>query len=128
MPTVKLADDGAPTVTIPKADPPAEEQIEVLKKGTGDVVAAGASVVLQYQGVIWGTGAVFDQSWGNGPVTLATTDVIEGFSDALIGQSVGSQVLVVIPPGKGYGDAGVSSAGISGTDTLVFVIDILSLG
>ncbi len=38
---------------------------------------------------------------------------------------VGSRVLLVIPPADGYGKAGNSSAGIKGTDTLVFVVDIL---
>jgi peptidylprolyl isomerase len=36
-------------------------------------------------------------------------------------------VLVVIPPDKGYGEAGNANAGISGTDTLVFVVDILAV-
>ncbi|MEO6309178.1 MAG: FKBP-type peptidyl-prolyl cis-trans isomerase, partial [Leifsonia sp.] len=44
---------------------------------------------------------------------------------ALVGQAVGSQVIAVIPPADGYGEAGVPNAGIGGTDTLVFVVDIL---
>ena len=40
--------------------------------------------------------------------------------------TVGSRVLLVIPPDKGYGTAGNSGAGIKGTDTLVFVVDILA--
>jgi peptidylprolyl isomerase len=32
---------------------------------------------------------------------------------------------MVVPPDKGYGAGGQASAGIKGTDTLVFVIDIL---
>jgi peptidylprolyl isomerase len=31
----------------------------------------------------------------------------------------------VVPPADGYGKSGSSSAGIKGTDTLVFVVDIL---
>ncbi|MFB2556266.1 FKBP-type peptidyl-prolyl cis-trans isomerase [Herbiconiux liangxiaofengii] len=127
FPTVELADDGAPTVSIPSTDPPTDLQLEVLKKGDGEVVADGANVTVQYQGVIWGTGKVFDQSWGTGgPTTFQTTGVVKGFSAAIVGQTVGSQVLVVIPPDLGYGSEGNSSAGISGTDTLVFVVDILA--
>lgn len=37
----------------------------------------------------------------------------------------GSQVLLIVPPDKGYGTSGNASAGISGTDSLVFVVDIL---
>ncbi|MWV60628.1 FKBP-type peptidyl-prolyl cis-trans isomerase [Rathayibacter sp. VKM Ac-2754] len=128
LPTVALAEDGTPTVTIPATDPPADLQLEVLKKGDGQVVADGDSLVVQYQGVVWGTGTVFDQSWGTGtPASFSTGDVIEGFKQAVVGQTVGSQVLVVIPPAQGYGDAGNADAGISGTDTLVFVIDVLAV-
>jgi peptidylprolyl isomerase len=31
----------------------------------------------------------------------------------------------VVPPADGYGKSGSSAAGIKGTDTLVFVVDIL---
>jgi len=128
FPKVKLAKDGKPTVTIPaKSDPPTATQVGVLKKGTGTVVAAGDSVTVQYQGVNWRTGKVFDQSWGKGgPTALTTTQVVAGFGKALVGQAVGSQVIVIIPPADGYGASGSPSVGIKGTDTLVFVIDILA--
>lgn len=126
FPSVKLTSSGQPTVTIPKSlTPPTETKIEVLKAGTGDTVASGDEVTLQYQGVNWRTGKVFDQSWGRGLSTLQTTQVVPGFAKALVGQKVGSQVVAVIPPADGYGSAGQSQAGIKGTDTLVFVIDIL---
>lgn len=128
LPAVTLDDTGAPTVTIPETAAPTELQLEVLKKGDGATVADGDSLIVQYSGVNWTTGEVFDESWGNGtPASFGTGDVIEGFRDAVVGQAVGSQVLVVIPPDKGYGAEGQSSAGISGTDTLVFVIDILAI-
>jgi peptidylprolyl isomerase len=34
--------------------------------------------------------------------------------------------MLVIPPKDGYGTSGASSVGIKGTDTLVFVVDILA--
>jgi peptidylprolyl isomerase len=127
LPTVKLAASGAPTITVPKTDPPATLQIADLKKGSGATVKDGASVTVHYTGVIWGTGKVFDSSWTKGtPATFQTTGVVPGFGKALVGQKVGSQVLAVIPPADGYGSTGQAQAGISGTDTLVFVIDILA--
>ena len=126
FPTVKLAKDGRPTVTISKSDKaPDTTMIGELKLGDGATVQSGDTVTLQYQGVNFRTGKVFDQSWGKGPTQLATTGVIAGFSKALVGQKVGSQVIVMIPPADGYGSSGQSAAGIKGTDTLVFVIDIL---
>jgi FKBP-type peptidyl-prolyl cis-trans isomerase len=126
FPTVSLAENGAPTVTIPDTEPPTELQIAVLKKGDGATVGEGDAVRLQYQGMNWNTKTVFDQSWGKEPVSFTTNGVIEGFGAALVGQTVGSQVIVVIPPDLGYGPVGGNAgAGISATDTLVFVIDIL---
>jgi FKBP-type peptidyl-prolyl cis-trans isomerase len=128
LPTVALAEDGAPTVTVPETDPPAELQVGVLKKGAGATVVDGDQLIVQYQGLVWGTGEVFDQSWGKpAPAAFGTGDVIEGFKEAVVGQTVGSQVIVTIPPAQGYGEAGNQNAGISGTDTLVFVIDILAV-
>jgi peptidylprolyl isomerase len=43
-----------------------------------------------------------------------------------VGQQVGSRVVVAIPPELGYGKGGNKQAGIKGTDTLYFVVDILA--
>ncbi|MBB2966337.1 FKBP-type peptidyl-prolyl cis-trans isomerase [Leifsonia aquatica] len=124
FPTVKLSKTGEPTITIPKADPPTQTELEVLKQGDGETVQAGDTVTVQYKGVIWRDGEMFDSSWSRGaPTSFPTTGVVAGFKKALEGQKVGSQVLVVIPPADGYGDAG--NGAIKGTDTIVFVIDIL---
>ncbi|KGJ72498.1 hypothetical protein GY21_14925 [Cryobacterium roopkundense] len=129
LPTVELAKNGEPTITIPDADAPSDLKISTLKKGDGTVVAAGDTVAVEYTGVVWATGDPFDSSWDvAGPASFATDQVVTGFGDALVGQTVGSQVLAVIPPAQGYGEAGNSQAGISGTDTLVFVVDVLGTG
>jgi peptidylprolyl isomerase len=127
FPKVTLSSTGKPTVTIPKGQtPPTTTQIEVLKKGHGATVKTGDTVTVQYQGVIWRTGKVFDQSWGGSVASFSTTDVVKGFSDALVGHTVGSQVVAIVPPADGYGPSGgVSQVGIKATDTLVFVVDIL---
>ncbi len=125
FPTVTLAADGTPTITIPDTAPPTELKLETLIKGNGDTVPDGATVVVHYTGVNWTTGEVFDSSWTRGgPATFSTTQVIKGFSAAIVGQTVGSQVVVVIPPADGYGPNGKPPK-ISGTDVLVFVVDIL---
>jgi peptidylprolyl isomerase len=83
---------------------------------------------VHYTGVIWDSGKTFDSSWDRGaPVDFAIGQgqVIAGWDAGLVGQTVGSQVLLVIPPDQGYGERGQPDAGISGTDTLVFVVDIL---
>jgi len=127
FPTVVLEADGRPVVTIPDAAPPAELGIAVLKKGSGAVVEDGADVTVHYVGINWNTGVIFDESWARGePSTFNTGQVIAGFTAALVGQTVGSQVIVVIPPDQGYGPEG-RAPDIGGTDTLIFVVDILGI-
>ena len=123
---VELAEDGAPTVTVPDEEPPADLQIGVLQKGEGAEVAEGDNVTVHYTGVNWETGEVFDSSWANGtPATFNTAQVVPGFSAALIGQTVGSQIVAVLPPDQAYGEEVTEEVPLSG-QTLVFVIDILA--
>ncbi|MET0734751.1 MAG: FKBP-type peptidyl-prolyl cis-trans isomerase [Microbacterium sp.] len=125
MPTVELADDGAPTVTIPDAAAPTEIQIAVLKEGDGAVVQEGDTTLLQYYGVDWETGESFDDSWSKGaPISIPGNTYVPGFIQAIVGQKVGSQILVVIPPALGYGED--PEAHELGGKTLVFVIDLLA--
>jgi FKBP-type peptidyl-prolyl cis-trans isomerase len=119
-----------PTIKIPaKTTAPKTLQVKTLIKGTGAVVKKGQDLAVQYTGVIWRTGKVFDSSWSrNMPLTtvIGEGQVIPGWDKGLVGKTVGSRVLLSIPPADGYGSAGASTAGIKGTDTLVFVVDILA--
>lgn len=125
MPTVVLDDTGAPTITIPATAPPLEFQLAVLKKGDGEEVPEGANVIVHYTGVNWNTGVIFDSSWERGePATFNTREVIGGFTAALEGQTIGSQVLVVIPPDQ-LGDT--PPAGVTAGETVVYVVDILGV-
>ncbi len=130
LPTVTAGAAGkGPTITIPKTAAPTTLQVKTLIKGTGPVVKKGNYIVVQYTGVNWRTGKVFDSSWSRSmpwATAIGAGQVIKGWDTGLVGQTVGSRVLLVIPPADGYGKTGSSSAGIKGTDTLVFAIDILS--
>lgn len=125
MPTVTLAEDGSPTVELPEGDPPTEVKLATLKQGDGATVEPGDTVLVQYTGVKWSDGSVFDSSWESGaPASFQTTGVVDGFRQALEGFTVGSQVLVVIPPAAGYGEGEINDKDLVG-ETLVFVVDIL---
>jgi len=133
LPTVtapKTGSTAGPTIAIPaKTTAPKDLQVKTLITGTGAKVKSGQNLAVQYTGVIWRTGKIFDSSWSrNQPFTtvIGQGQVIKGWDTGLVGQTVGSRVLLVIPPAQGYGTAGASSAGIKGTDTLVFVVDILA--
>ena len=128
FPVVTVGADNTPTVAIPDATPPTALKMALLKKGAHSDVKDGDSVIVNYVGVNWNTKKVFDSSFARGETaTFKTSQVIAGFTAALVGQKVGSRVIVIIPPDKGYGAAG-SPPDIGGTDTLVFVVDILGIG
>lgn len=129
FPTVELDADGAPIITLPEADPFDEFDLAVLILGDGPVVEDGQTVTVHYTGVNWNTGEVFDSSWERGvPADFPTSGVIQGFRDALVGQTVGSQIIAIIPPELGYGPSGGTPDGsIGATDTIVFVVDILAV-
>ncbi len=136
LPTVTAKTAGEqPTVTVPKGSAPTKLSVTTLIKGTGPTAATGDTVVTQYVALIWRTGKVFSTTW---PSSTSTESVpfsfeygqklgVQGFADGLKGVPVGSRVMIVIPPSLGYGKSGNSSAGIKGTDTLVFVVDVLGL-
>jgi peptidylprolyl isomerase len=131
LPTVSAAKGSAPKITIPKnVTPPKTLVTKTLIKGTGPTVTKGEDLVAQYVGVNWRTGTVFDSSWSRSlpysfKIGASPSQVIPGWDKGLVGQTVGSRVLLTIPPSDGYGTTGESQAGIKGTDTLVFVVDIV---
>jgi peptidylprolyl isomerase len=129
FPSIEYAESGEPTVVIPEGDVPAEFAFSTVITGTGAEVGAGDIVVVHYHGVNWNTGEVFDSSWSrNEPATFPTGGVIPGFRDGLIGQTVGSRVIIVIPADLGYGPSGGTGDGsIGAEDTIVFVVDILGV-
>jgi peptidylprolyl isomerase len=131
LPTVAAVAAGtAPTIKIPSSAAPKTLTTTTLIKGSGAKVTKGETLVVQYVGVIWRTGKTFDSSWTNGApfgftIGASPEQVIPGWDKGLVGQTVGSRVMLTIPPADGYGSSGQSEAGIKGTDTLVFVVDIV---
>jgi len=126
LPTVVTTPDGVPGVTIPSSAAPTELRVAQLIRGAGEVVEEGQKVTLHYSGFLWDSSEKFDSSWDSGEAVqfqMQDGALIEGFLSAVIGQPVGSQVIAVIPPALGYGDAGAGT--IPPGATLVFVIDIL---
>ncbi|MFV0287392.1 MAG: FKBP-type peptidyl-prolyl cis-trans isomerase [Demequina sp.] len=127
LPTVTLDDTGAPSVDFSTAESePTELVAQTLIKGEGEEVAEGDTVTVNYTGWIW-DGDQFDSSWDRGATAsfvLSSSSLIQGWVDGLSGQTVGSQVMLIIPSDLGYGDTDTSS--IPGGSTLVFVVDILA--
>ncbi|MDQ2757134.1 MAG: FKBP-type peptidyl-prolyl cis-trans isomerase [Actinomycetota bacterium] len=129
LPTVTFDEKKGPTITVPKTEPSKTLVVQPLVQGTGATVTSGQSVTVHYTGVTYSTGEVFDSSWTKGSpftFTIGGGQVIPGWDKGLIGQKVGSRVLLVIPPAAGYGAKAQGS--IPANSTLVFAIDILDAG
>jgi len=126
LPTATGAFGERPVLTFPPSGPPAELAAQVLVEGDGRAVAATDVVVADYVGQVWG-GAVFDSSFDSGtPIVTPLADLVSGWTAGLKGQKVGSRVLLSLPPADGYGSGGNEVAGISPTDTIVFVVDLVA--
>jgi FKBP-type peptidyl-prolyl cis-trans isomerase len=143
LPAVTIPKPGtAPVLTFPSSAPPSGLVVKTLVKGSGPKVAKGDLVVAQYIGYIWRTKKPFGASWASSSSSSSSSgsssgtpfgfvigapqeQVIPGWDKGLEGQTAGSRVMLSIPPADGYGKSGASQAGIKGTDTLVFVVDII---
>ena len=127
MPAVAHEENGMPVVTIPADQPaPADPVVRQIVRGAGAQVPSGSKVVLQLVAVKWSTGEVFDSTWGEGgvpkTVTVGADQLVEGFDEGLVDLPVGSQVMLVVPPGLGFGPTGNELS----TETIVYVVDILA--
>jgi len=117
-----------PTLTFPTTNPPPSLQRETLSEGTGAPTAKGDFLITNYYGTVWGNAAGFDNSYDRkAPNTfqIGVGKVVPGWDVALVGVKVGSRVLLSLPPADGYGAAGGAAGKIKGTDTIVFVIDVV---
>jgi peptidylprolyl isomerase len=123
LPTV--ADKGGqPQVTIPESAPPTSLQVQPLIKGKGKKVGANDTITFNYMWVRWSDGKVLEQTYGGKPATTELSSLLPGMVKGLTDQTVGSRVLLVIPPADGYPD-GNATPSIKPGETLVLVVDLL---
>lgn len=136
MPAVVTAPDGTPGITVPKNDPPTALTVNALQHADGQKVNAGDNVVVKYTALLWSSRSVFYSTWKDGNAHLITLSQpatppgtpgtpTEGLIKGLIGQNVGSQVLIVVPSEQGFGSDSIQS--VPGGSTLIYVVDILGV-
>lgn len=102
-------------------------QVIDLQEGTGETVATGANVTVDYTGAIATTGKVFESSLDSGQkATFGLDQVISGWSEGLVGMKVGGKRRLLIPAEKAYG-AQSPSADIPPNSALVFDITLHSI-
>jgi peptidylprolyl isomerase len=107
MPTVVRAADGTPGVIIPDSAAPKKSVTQTLIKGDGAEVKAGDTVFTNVMAVNWDDGTVATNTWGAEASSGAA-------AQELIGATVGSQLLVVLP-------------GAEGASATAIVVDILGI-
>ncbi|MBO3662484.1 FKBP-type peptidyl-prolyl cis-trans isomerase [Microbacterium stercoris] len=127
LPTVVRTPDGVPGIIVPDAKAPTDVVSQTLIKGDGEKLTAQDAPLVQYTAVSWDGREVTDSTWGTGdaapaPMQLTPGLFGEGFAKALVGQTVGSQIMVVVPDGLGPQQG---AAPFREGETIVFVVDIL---
>jgi peptidylprolyl isomerase len=114
-----------PVITIPNGNPSRDLIVQTVIQGRGPVVDPGDYVLFNVEGKVWaGDREVVDSYTDRQPQGLPLKSAIPAWRH-LAGQRVGSRVLMVVPPRYGFGTQGDPQANIMGTDTLVFVFDVV---
>ncbi|WP_037622841.1 FKBP-type peptidyl-prolyl cis-trans isomerase [Streptomyces aureus] len=134
LPEVRMNKGNATaTLTVPDKAAPTGLVVKRLVDGTGPVVKAGQTLVLQHSSAAWepargkDEARLFLSSQADGgplPVVTGRGNVIPGWDRALVGQRVGSRILVVIPAKLAYGAH--PPKGLEPGATVISVLDILS--
>ena len=118
-----------PTITVPPGSPPTQLESKDLIVGTGPAAKAGDTVSVQYVGVAYSSGKVFDSSWSRGQAfqfPLGEGQVIAGWDQGVVGMQVGGRRELIIPPNLAYG-AQSPGSGIAANDTLIFIVDLVKI-
>lgn len=128
FPTVSGAFGERPALVFPDGEPSDALETIVLSEGDGATVEAGDLLLAHYLGQVW-DGPIFDNSYDRGEPSafpIGVGRIFEGWDAGLVGQRVGSRVLLTVPPEQAFGSEGNEAAGVSGTDTVTFVVDLVN--
>ncbi|MBK6870399.1 MAG: FKBP-type peptidyl-prolyl cis-trans isomerase [Kineosporiaceae bacterium] len=120
-----------PALTVPASAAPTTLRVEQLVTGSGATVATGQTLVANYLGQTWkpkdGKVNIFDNSYDRkAPASfqIGTGSVIKGWDTGLVGQKIGSRVLLSIPAAEAYGASPAADNPLAG-EPLLFVVDIV---
>jgi peptidylprolyl isomerase len=123
LPTV-TEKGGTPEITVPKSDPPTDLVAQPLIKGDGRKVTANDQITFDYRWVRWSDGQTLEESYSKRPANAALSALLPGMVRGLTGQTLGSRVLLVIPPALAY-PSGNASPSVAPGETMVMVVDLL---
>jgi FKBP-type peptidyl-prolyl cis-trans isomerase len=116
-----------PKAAVPSGPAPDKLVVKEIIKGSGPVANSGDRVTVNYVGVLYNGGKVFDASWKRGEpfsFTLGQGEVIPGWEQGVEGMRVGGRRELIIPAALAYGAPGRPPV-IPPNAPLVFVVDLL---
>ena len=115
---------GTQLVNFTPVEKTAELQIIDTKTGTGKEVTKDSTVTVDYTGAVAATGKVFESSLDSGQqATFGLNQVIQGWTEGLVGMKEGGVRRLVIPATKAYGE-NPPSADIPANADLVFDVTL----
>ena len=123
LPAVTMVDN-LPTVAIPAgAAVPTTTAVQPLIKGLGRAVGEKDYIAVNYRSWSWQTGKLLEDKFttadgGN------IAETIPAWRQGLIGQPIGSRVLIVASPADSYPE-GSNNPAVTKGDAVVYVVDIL---
>lgn len=140
LPGVEADGESAAQIDVEGVESPDQLIVQPLIEGERRAVEPGQLLRVHYTGVTLSDGEQFDTSYDRDQpfeFQVGAGNVIAGWDEGLVGQTVGSRVLLVIPAAMAYGEAPEPADDASATATdappasplegedLVFVVDIL---
>lgn len=128
LPAVSGKQGAKPTIAKATAAAPTTLEAHDVIVGTGATFAYGDSGQANYTLVLYKGGTPVQSSYDGGtPFAFSVPgQLIPGFSQGVLGMKVGGRRELVIPPDLGYGPT--DQNGIPGGSTLIFVVDLVSVG
>lgn len=118
-----------PKVTVDAPVDVNESVSQVIRSGDGAAVQENKEALLHFTVYNGKTGkrlgSTYDQQV---PQKASTQDgnLFPSMLDAIVGKPSGSRILIASTPEQAYGPQGLPDAGLSGKDTVIFVVDVLS--
>lgn len=115
----------APKVSGIKGLPPKSLIQKDIIEGSGLEINPDSTFIASYSLYSWKKKKLVESNWNADGFEISLTETIKGWQKGLLGLKEGGRRLLVIPPSLGYGKN--PNGPIPANDTLIFVVDLLSI-
>lgn len=102
--------------------------VKDIVEGTGPAVQLTDQITVHYVGIGGISHQQFEASWDAAQTaSFPLNGVIAGWQQGLVGMKIGGRRLLVIPGALAYGANPPADSGIAANETLIFVVDLVSI-